>query len=88
MAQLTNKSLTELLEKLGFKAGKVTDKNNLIWEHPESGCILALPTNKVDEAPRPADIVGVRTQLDLQGHLDEQLFDFYVANGTLPAAVE
>ena len=84
MAQLTNKKLAELLEKLGFEPGNVTSKNNRVWEHPSSQCTLFLPNNKVDEAPRPGDVVGVRTQLDMHGHLDEQAFDAYLTEGKLP----
>jgi hypothetical protein len=38
------------------------------------------------EAPRPADIVGLRDQLALQGHLDEGSFDYFALEGRLPAA--
>lgn len=86
MPRLTNKTLGELLAKLGFQAGNVTAKNNRVWEHPESKCTLFLPENKVDESPRPGDVLGIRTQLDMHGHLDEQSFDLYVAEGELPAA--
>ena len=85
MAQLTNKMLAELLAKLGFKPGKVTAKNNRVWEHPDSPCTLFLPNNKVDEAPRPGDVVGMRAQLDMHGHLDEQAFDAFLAGSELPA---
>jgi len=81
MAQLTNKMLAGLLSKLGFEPGNVTSKNNRVWEHPTSNCTLFLPNNKVNEAPRPGDIVGVRTQLDLDG----QEFDAFVVKGELPA---
>ncbi len=84
MAKLTNKMLVGLLEKLGFEPGNVTSKNNRLWEHPESHCTLFLPNNKVDEVPRPGDFVGIRTQLDMHGHLDEQAFDSYLAEGNLP----
>lgn len=87
MPQLTNQMLIELLETLGFKRGNVTAKNNRVWEHPESGCTLFLPNNKVKEAPRPGDVVGLRTQLDMHGHLDEQAFDGFVAEGKIPAQV-
>ncbi|HUE72321.1 MAG TPA: hypothetical protein VMP01_15660, partial [Pirellulaceae bacterium] len=62
------------------------EQNQRKWRHPQSGCTLLLPANKLDDAPRPADIVGVRAQLDLQGHLDEAAFDGFVASGKLPAA--
>ncbi len=44
---------------------------SMFWEHPKSGCVLTLPKNNVDEPPRPGDVVGIRTQLDMHGHLDE-----------------
>lgn len=86
MDQLTNKRLGELLIKLGFEPGQVTAKSNVVWEHPESGCMLTLPQNKVDESPRPGDVVGIRTQLDMHGHLEEQAFDYFAAQGALPAS--
>lgn len=54
------------------------------WRHPESGCELLLPANKAQESPRPADLVGIKAQLDLQGHLDENAFELFVADGNLP----
>jgi hypothetical protein len=83
MAQLTNKKLGELLATLGFAPRGVTAKNNVVWEHPESECTLVLPANKVDEPPRPGDVVGVRTQLDIHGHLDEHAFDIFAEQGKL-----
>ncbi|MEO8493672.1 MAG: hypothetical protein ABI614_01275 [Planctomycetota bacterium] len=85
MAKLTNKTLSELLATLGFEPRSVTAKNNVVWEHPESECTLILPANKVDESPRPGDVVGVRTQLDIHGHLNEHAFDFFVEQGKLTA---
>ena len=85
MAKLTNNTLGELLATLGFEPCSVTVKNNVVWEHPESECTLILPANKVDESPRPGDLVGVRTQLDIHGHLDERAFDFFVEQGKLIA---
>ena len=85
MAEWNNRRLAELLTKLGFEPRHVTAKNNRVWEHPESGCTLFLPNNKWNETPRPGDVVGVRTQLDIHGHLNEQDFDVFVAEGALPA---
>lgn len=87
MAQLTNQMLMKLLERLGFEPGNVTAKNNRVWEHPESDCTLFLPNNKVNEAPRPGDVVGIRTQLDMHGHLDEHAFDAFVAEGKIRAQI-
>lgn len=83
--KLTNAHLIELLEKLDFKSGDFVNDNYRRWHHPESGCELLLPTNKTNESPRPADLVGIKAQLDLQGHLGEDAFDSFVAEGTLPA---
>jgi hypothetical protein len=83
--RLTNESLGRLLLDLGFQQGETTGKNQRFWRHSQSGCVLILPTNKTSEAPRPADIVGMRAQLALHGHLDEEAFDFFAAEGQLPA---
>ena len=82
---ITNKMLNQLLADLGFERRAVSDKNHQIWTHPESGCTLRLPVNKSLEAPRPADLVGVRAHLNLQGHLDEEAFDYFFVEGKLPA---
>ncbi|HUE74340.1 MAG TPA: hypothetical protein VMP01_25890, partial [Pirellulaceae bacterium] len=66
--RFTNRDLQRLLTELGFQAADI-EQNQRKWRHPQSGCTLLLPANKLDDAPRPADIVGVRAQLDLQGHL-------------------
>jgi hypothetical protein len=81
--RLTNKKLSQLLTNLGFEQGQVNEKSYRTWRHPESGCTLALPANKTDESPRPADLVGIKAQLDQQGHLDEAAFDEFVAEGKL-----
>jgi len=81
---LTNGMLSQLLADLGFKPGNVTKKNHRVWRHPESGCTLLLPANKTDEGPRPADLDGVKVHLDVQGHLDEDSFEFFVTEGKLP----
>jgi len=82
---LTNGMLNQLLADLGFKPGAVTKKNHRVWRHPESDCTLLLPANKTDEAPRPADVDGVKVHLDVQGHLDEKTFESFVAEGRLPS---
>ena len=83
--KLTNKTLSQLLVELGFQRGQLTAKNNRVWTHPESRCVLFLPNNKVNETPRPGDVVGTRTQLDMHGHLDEIAFDAYFNQGLLAA---
>jgi hypothetical protein len=83
--RLTNNMLSQLLLTLGFERGRVTELNQRIWRHPASGCTLQLPANKVAEAPRSADLVGIKAQLDLHGHLDEEAFDDFAADGRLPA---
>ncbi len=87
MFKLTNKVLRELLVELGFERGQVTDKKHRVFRHPESGCTLLLPNNKSANAPRPADLVGVKTHLACQGHLDEEAFDHFVSAGKLPSKV-
>jgi len=82
---ITNKMLNQLLGELGFERREVSNKNHQIWTHPESGCTLRLPVNKLREVPRPADLIGVKAHLNLQGHLDEEAFDYFVAEGKLPA---
>jgi hypothetical protein len=77
--------LGQLLTDLGFERGEVTAKRLRVFRHPESGCKLFLPDNKSAEAPRPADLVGIKGQLAYQGHLDEQAFDHFVEEGKLPA---
>lgn len=84
--RLTNANLVQLLSQLGFKPGEANIRNRRSWQHPESGCQLSLPIDKTDEAPRPADVVGIRAQLAMQGHLEEDEFDFFAAEGELPPA--
>ena len=83
--RLTNKMLDDLLLNLGFEQRDITEKNQRIWRHPESGCELLLPANKALQAPRPADVVGIRAHLDLQGHLDREAFELFASEGRLPA---
>ena len=82
--RLTNKMLNQLLSDLGFQVGELTSRNHRVWQHPESGCTLLLPDNKSLQAPRPADLVAFKAHLSLQGHLDEEDFDFFIAEGKLP----
>jgi hypothetical protein len=85
--ELTNEKLVDLLWKLGFKPVKVAKDHHCSWHHPESECTLVLPANKAHERPRPADLVVVGAQLDLQGHLDQAAFALFVNEGRLPTAV-
>ena len=78
MPSLTNKMLRQLLIDLGFEQAEVTDKKQRVFRHPESGCTLMLPDNKSLESPRPADLIGVKTHLAYQGHLDEEAFEHFV----------
>jgi hypothetical protein len=84
VANFTNNKLNQLLTELGFKPGEPVTRNRRPWRHPESGCQLSLPINKLDETPRAADVVGIRAQLSLQGHLDEDDFDYFAIEGKLP----
>lgn len=88
MVKLTNQLLKQLLIKLGFEPGAVTAKKHRVFRHPASGCTLFLPENKQSEPPRPADLVGIRTDLAYQGHLDEEAFDHFVEEGELPATAK
>ncbi len=81
---LTNQMLGQLLRDLGFESGDVTEKNHVVWRHPQSGCTLLLPANKALQSVRPADVVGIKAQLDQQGHLEEAAFEVFVAEGELP----
>jgi hypothetical protein len=86
--RLTNQLLGQLLLELGFEPGGTTEKNHRVWRHPESVCRLLLPANKANEPARPADIVGVKAHLDLQGHLDEATFEIFAAEGKLPVSFD
>jgi hypothetical protein len=83
--RLTNGALRELLLNLGFEAGGITEKNNQVFRHPSSDCVLLLPSNKLDEPPRPADIAGIKAELADYGLLAADLFDRYEKSGRLPA---
>jgi hypothetical protein len=82
--RLTNELVARLLMNLGFEQGRVTERNQRVWLHPESGCLGLLPANKAQEVPRPADLVGLKDQLELYGLMDEQDFDYFAAAGSLP----
>lgn len=82
--RLTNETLAGLLKTIGFERGDLVKNNYRRWRHPDSGCELLLPANKSHEPPRPADLIGIKAQLDLQGHLDEDAFELFVAEGKLP----
>jgi hypothetical protein len=83
---LTHRLLTQLLSDLGFQPGEVSKRNHRTWQHPESGCVFFLPANKIEEAPRQADIIGIRAQLALHGHLDEESFSYFAVEGRLPVS--
>ena len=76
--------LRELLVGLGFEQAELADKNHRVFRHPLSGCVLLLPDNKSLEAPRPADLVGVRTHLAYRGHMDEQAFEQFIEKAAQP----
>jgi hypothetical protein len=83
--RLTYESLSLLLSDLGFNPGETTKHNQRVWQHPKSGCTLVLPSNKVNESPRQADVLSIKAQLDFQGHLDADAFEAFIAEGHLPA---
>lgn len=85
---LTNDLLNDLLAQLGFESTHAPSEAHRTWRHPESGCMLTLPANKAQQPPRSADLVGVRAQLDLHGHLDQSAFDSFALIGNLAAVSE
>jgi len=84
VTHLTNNKLNQLLLDLGFRPGEAIERNRRAWRHPESGCELCLRVNKLEEPPQSADLVGIRAQLALHGHLDEESFDYFASEGRLP----
>lgn len=82
--RLTNQTLRRLLLELGFEQEGITENNNRVFRHPESDCILLLPENKSNEAPRPADIIAVKADLAAFDHLSHEAFDQFIVEGTLP----
>jgi hypothetical protein len=84
MPKLTNKAIRELLVNLGFEPGELAENNHRVFRHSASGSVLLVPDNKSSEAPRPVDLVGIRTHLAYQGHLNEREFDRFVEQATLP----
>ena len=85
--RITNSNLAELLSNLGFESSPAKQPKFVEWRHPISGCALILPANKTQEVPRPTDLVGIKAQLNMQGHLDEEAFDLFVEKGRLPVAL-
>ncbi len=82
---LTNRVLRERLLVLGFRQGGVTEKNNRVYRHPHSDCLLLLPENRSDEPPRPADLVGIQADLADFGHVRKDAFEHFMLLGKLPA---
>lgn len=85
---LTNRLLRERLLALGFEQGGLTEKNNRVYRHPESDCLLLLPENKSDERARPADLAGVQADLADFGHVPREAFEPFMLQGKLPAATD
>ena len=85
-AKVTNEELRQLLLDLGFAKVQRVANNQRVFRHPESQCVIVLPDNRDKDTARSADVVGVRDHLSHQGHLPEAAFDYYVAEGKLPAA--
>lgn len=76
---VTNQLLANVLADLGFQMGNQVPPNCVVWRHPDSNCSLVLPANKLLERARPADVVGVETQLRFHGHLDAADFESLLA---------
>ena len=83
---MTNKQLRKLLLDLGFEPGALVKNKHRVFQHPASQAVIVLPDNRDEFAARPADVACVRDHLDQLGHLDEAIFDRFVAEGKLPAA--
>lgn len=86
MKQMTNQSLKDLLAHLGFEKSEGMVKYHRAWRHPETGTLLLLPANKINEPPLSAVLLSVRTHLDANGHLEGAAFDEFVRTGHLPVA--
>ena len=82
--ELTNEKVHSLLRHLGFQPQELAKPNFWSWTHAESGCTLVLPANRLQESPRPANLIGLRAQLEHQGILHAEAFDLFVENGVLP----
>ena len=74
MATITNKMLTELVREMGFESGKLTDKENRFWHHPE-GTTVVLPNNRNGSAATQADVLTLRGHLDRKGLKSAVEFD-------------
>lgn len=84
--QVTNRQLRQLLLDLGFQSRKSVEPKCLVFDHPDSGACVLLPSNKEDDAARAADVISIRTHLHYRGHLDEEQFEHFVESGVLRAS--
>jgi len=84
--KLTNQELRQLLLDLGFEQETLVKNHNRVFRHPESKCVIVVPDNRNDESARLADVLGVKDQLAQQGHLEEFIFDRFLADRKPPAA--
>ncbi len=84
--KVTNKRLRQLLLDLGFAKGELVKNNHRVFQHPDSRCVIVVPDNRDEDTARAADVAAVRDHLAHQGHLEEAIFDSFVAEGKLPAA--
>lgn len=81
--KITNQKLAALLTRLGFEMSRESEKFHRAWRHAETGTILFLPVNKIDEPSLAADLLSVRTHLDFNGLLESHVFDEFVETGNL-----
>jgi hypothetical protein len=82
----TNQTLRKLLLSLGFESKALAENKHRVFRHPRSKCIAVLPDNRDDDRARRADVLGLRDHLAETGHLEQEAFDLYLREGTLPAA--
>ncbi len=83
---VTNEKLRQLLLDLGFDKAQSVKNSHRVFRHPDSRCVIVLPDNRDEGIARAADLAAVRDHLAQQGHLEEVIFDHFVAEGKLPAA--
>ena len=84
--KVTNERLRQLLLDLGFAKAQVVKNSHRVFRHPDSRCVIVLPDNRDEDTARAADVAAVKDHLAHQGHLEEVIFDRFMAEGKLPAA--
>jgi hypothetical protein len=67
MTRLTYGRLDEVLRSLGFSARVIADPRAKLYEHRETGALVALPIIPDGENVLPRHLVAVRAVLDAYG---------------------